>query len=96
MKRRCKQSLSGPIASIAPFLQRGAFAATHLLATVLIGAAAPVAAQPVAAYAVAYREVPEAISAEGVAEAVRQSTLAAQIAGQIVELRVKVGDSVKA
>lgn len=101
MKRRCKQSRSVPIASIIPFLQRGALAATHLLAAVLIGAAVPVAAQPVAAqpvaaYVVAYREVPEAISAEGVAEAVRQSTLAAQIAGQIVELRVKVGDSVKA
>jgi RND family efflux transporter MFP subunit len=36
------------------------------------------------------------ISAEGVVEAVRQSTLAAQIAGQVVELRVQVGDSVKA
>lgn len=51
---------------------------------------------PVATQAVAYRDVPEVISAEGVVEAVRQSTLAAQIAGQIVELRVKVGDSVKA
>ncbi|OGB26817.1 MAG: hypothetical protein A3I66_21940 [Burkholderiales bacterium RIFCSPLOWO2_02_FULL_57_36] len=49
-----------------------------------------------AAYVVAYRDVPDVISAEGVVEAVRQSTLAAQIAGQIVELRIKVGDSVKA
>lgn len=59
-------------------------------------AAGPVAAAPAAAYAVAYRDVPDVVSAEGVVEAVRQSTLAAQIAGQIVELRVKVGDSVKA
>jgi RND family efflux transporter MFP subunit len=45
---------------------------------------------------VVYREAPDVISADGVVEAVRQSTLAAQIAGQIVELKVKVGDSVKA
>ena len=57
--------------------------------------AATAAAAP-AAYAVAYRDVPDVVSTEGVVEAVRQSTLAAQIAGQIVELRVKVGDSVKA
>ena len=47
-------------------------------------------------FAVAYREVADVISAEGVVEAVRQSTLAAQIAGQIMKLKVKVGDSVKA
>lgn len=64
-----------------------------VLSVVSVHAAEPVAA---AAYVTAYREVPEVISAEGVAEAVRQSTVAAQIAGQIVELRVKAGDSVKA
>lgn len=48
------------------------------------------------AYVLAYRDVPNVVSAEGMVEAVRQSTLAAQIAGQIVELKVKVGDSVKA
>ena len=82
----------------------GIFAAAPLLAFVLLAAslrqadaAGPVApVAPVAAYAVGYRDVPDVISAEGVVEAVRQSTLAAQIAGQIVELRVKVGDSVKA
>lgn len=36
-----------------------------------------------------------AVSADGVVEAVRQTVLAAQVAGAIVELRVKVGDSVK-
>jgi RND family efflux transporter MFP subunit len=77
-------------------------AAAPLLAAVMLSAmpharaAAPAAAAPEAAYAVAYRDVPDIVSAEGVVEAVRQSTLAAQIAGQIVELRVKVGDSVKA
>jgi RND family efflux transporter MFP subunit len=59
-------------------------------------AGGPVAAVPATAYTVAYRDVPDLVSAEGVVEAVRQSTLAAQIAGQIVELKVKVGDSVKA
>lgn len=54
------------------------------------------AAAPTAIHEAAYREVADVISAEGVVEAVRQSTLAAQIAGQIVELKVKVGDSVKA
>lgn len=58
---------------------------------------APAQAQATAsAYTVAYREVPDVISAEGMVEAVRQSTLAAQIQGQIVELKVQVGDSVKA
>lgn len=81
-------------------------AAAPLLAAAMLSAmpharaAAPAAdaaaAAPAAAYAVAYRDVPDVVSAEGVVEAVRQSTLAAQIAGQIVELRVKVGDSVKA
>lgn len=41
------------------------------------------------------REVDLAYSAEAVVEAVRQSTVAAQIAGRIVELRFDVGDYVK-
>lgn len=99
MKNRCQQSLPGRTASAS--LSRGALAAL-LGAAIVLGTAA-VAAQPAAtptaptaAYVVAYRDVPQTISAEGVAEAMRQSTLAAQISGQIVELRVKVGDSVKA
>lgn len=81
----------------------GVLAMLPLLAAALLWALAPQARAadpappaPVAASAVAYRDVPDVISAEGVVEAVRQSTLAAQIPGQIVELRVKVGDSVKA
>lgn len=112
MPYRCKQFLPGSIAritrianpaKIAPALQQRALAATHLLVAALLPlllfSPVPATAQtaaPAASYIVAYREVPAAISAEGVAEAVRQSTLAAQIPGQIVELRVKVGDSVKA
>ena len=37
----------------------------------------------------------EVASADGVVEAVRQAVLAAQVAGAIVELRVKAGDTVK-
>ena len=81
----------------------GVLAAAPLFAAVMLWALAPHAraaepapAAPAAAYVLAYRDVPDLVSAEGVVEAVRQSTLAAQIPGQIVELRVKVGDSVKA
>lgn len=84
-------------------LRVGAFTAVALLAFVVQGAlvpwanaAGPAPATPATSYVLAYRDVADMISAEGVVEAVRQSTLAAQIAGQIVELRVKVGDSVKA
>jgi RND family efflux transporter MFP subunit len=45
--------------------------------------------------AVELREVDLTYSAEAVAEAVRQSTVAAQIAGRIVDLRFDVGDYVK-
>lgn len=84
----------------------GVLLTAFLFAVLISGALAPQAraaepspaAPPVSAdaYVLAYRDVPNVISAEGVVEAVRQSTLAAQIAGQIVELKVKVGDSVKA
>ncbi|MBI2320156.1 MAG: efflux RND transporter periplasmic adaptor subunit, partial [Betaproteobacteria bacterium] len=40
------------------------------------------------------REVDQAYRAEGVVEAVRQATLAAQVAGRIVELRVDAGQPV--
>jgi RND family efflux transporter MFP subunit len=45
--------------------------------------------------AVEMREVDVTYSAEAVVEAVRQSTVAAQIAGRVVELRFDVGDYVK-
>jgi RND family efflux transporter MFP subunit len=45
--------------------------------------------------AVEVREVELAYSAEAVVEAVRQSTVAAQIAGRVVELRFDVGDYVR-
>lgn len=43
---------------------------------------------------VEYREVDDVHVADGIVEAVRQSTIAAQIAGRIIELRVDVGDTV--
>ena len=56
---------------------------------------APGAAQALATAAVEMRDVELTYSAEAVVEAVRQSTVAAQIAGRIVELRFDVGDYVK-
>jgi len=45
---------------------------------------------------VAIRELPRTIVAEGQVEAIRQTTLGAQIAGRIVALDVKAGDTVRA
>ncbi len=45
---------------------------------------------------VAVRDLPQTIAAEGVVEAIKQTTLGAQVAGRIVELAVKAGDSVRA
>ena len=42
------------------------------------------------------RDLPQTIAAEGVVEAIRQTTLGAQVAGRIVELAVKAGDTVRA
>jgi len=43
-----------------------------------------------------YRDLQRVAAAEGVVEAVRQSTLAAQVAGRVVSLKVKAGDAVSA
>ena len=64
-----------------------------LAAAPLAAPAQPAAAQPATA-PVEFREVSEVYAADGVVEAVRQSTVAAQIAGRIVELRADVGDRV--
>ena len=60
--------------------------------------AAPRGAPPapeLASAVVELREVDLSVTAEAVLEAVRQSTVSAQIAGRIVELRFDVGDAVK-
>jgi len=53
------------------------------------------AATPLETAPVAYRNVARTYPAEGVVEAVRQSTVAAQTQGRIVELKVDVGDRVR-
>ncbi len=57
--------------------------------------APPAAGVALAAAPVELREVELTQSAEAVVEAVRQSTVSAQIAGRIVDLRFDVGDRVK-
>lgn len=53
------------------------------------------AALPFATATVAYREVDQTYAAEALVEAVKQSTVAAQISGRIVEVNFDVGDYVK-
>ena len=53
------------------------------------------AALPFATAQVEYREVDQTYAAEALVEAVRQSTVAAQISGRIVEVLFDVGDTVK-
>jgi RND family efflux transporter MFP subunit len=72
-----------------------------IAAVVIFGANAD-AADPGGASAVgplievAVREWPVTVAAEGVVEAVRQTTLGAQVAGRIVALDVNAGDTVRA
>ena len=56
----------------------------------------PATARVVTSIEVGVRELAQTIQAEGVVEAVRQATLGAQVAGRIVELAVKAGDTVRA
>lgn len=71
-------------------------AMSKLFLVIALLAAGPVrAAEPLATVAVAYREVGDIYMAEGMVEAVRQSTVSAQISGRIVDVRFDVGDKVK-
>jgi membrane fusion protein, multidrug efflux system len=54
------------------------------------------ATEPLSVAAAEYRDVDTTYSTEAVVEAVRQSTISAQVMGRIVDLRVDVGDFVKA
>jgi len=79
-------------------MRAAAFLAAVIAALAACGEAPPPKAAPAAelkAAAAEVREVDLAYSAEAVIEAVRQSTVSAQIAGRIVELRFDVGDFVK-
>ncbi|MEO8674756.1 MAG: efflux RND transporter periplasmic adaptor subunit [Casimicrobiaceae bacterium] len=64
----------------------------------LLALAPPVSPQsnPQTSSVAEYRELERFTIAEGVVEAVRQSTLAAQVAGRITAMPVRAGDSVKA
>ena len=73
-------------------LARG-FAVVALGVTACSAAAQPA---PSPSAAVAYLDLDRVAAVEGIVEAVRQSTLAAQVAGRVVALPVKAGDSVKA
>ncbi len=54
----------------------------------------PASATGLATATVGYRNVPLTYAADGVVEAVRQSTVSAQVAGRITELKWKAGDFV--
>jgi membrane fusion protein, multidrug efflux system len=69
---------------------------TALLVTLSLAAAgAAAAAEPLKSAPAEMRDVDLTYTAEAVVEAVRQSTVSAQIAGRIVDLRFDVGDYVK-
>ena len=61
-----------------------------------VAASAVTAGDAVSIVPVEYRDVDTTYSTEAVVEAVRQSTVSAQVMGRIVELRVDAGDRVKA
>lgn len=100
-----------PIAGRLPLLVPLALALA-LAGAASVAAGAPAAGQPVAgkpaagqaapqaaaatSATVAYRDIDRRAIAEGVVEAVRQSTIAAQVAGRVIALNVKAGDTVKA
>lgn len=78
----------------------GGFAASLLLglkpAAAPASAAAPQDGAPLAALIVAPAAAGERNAYDGVVEAVRQTTLAAQVSGAVTEVAVKVGDRVRA
>lgn len=61
----------------------------------LTGTVAVQAAEQLAVAPVEYREVAQTWSADGIVEAVRQSTVSAQIGGRVKEILFDVGDTVK-
>ena len=74
-----------------------ALAAVAVAVTACSGSEPPAPAQATPAFAsapVALREVDLTVSAEAVVEAVRQSTVSAQVTGRVVDLRFDVGDRV--
>jgi RND family efflux transporter MFP subunit len=68
---------------------------TALFVTLSLAALTAAAAEPLKTAPVEMRDMDLSYTAEAVVEAVRQSTVSAQIAGRIVDLRFDVGDYVK-
>lgn len=66
-----------------------------LLSAVTAMAGEPVAAVPLPSRVVQPREVALTLPAEGVVEALYQATVAAQVAGRVVDVRVDAGQAVK-
>jgi RND family efflux transporter MFP subunit len=78
---------------------RTRIAAGALAGALFLGFGAPVlaaGAEVGPTLELAMRDLPQSVAAEGVVEAVRQSTLAAQVSGRVVEIAVKAGDTVRA
>jgi RND family efflux transporter MFP subunit len=96
---------AGRLPGLAPLVAAAALAGAAAFA---FGqpAAGPGAGQPAASQVAppgarasataAYRDIDRSALAEGVVEAVRQSTIAAQVAGRVVAMPVRAGDTVKA
>ncbi len=78
----CKKTRAGRLTAVV----------AAMLAALSVHAAA---AEPIATATVQYRDVDTTYAAEAVVEAVRQSTVSAQVTGRIVELKFDVGDFVK-
>lgn len=90
-KLLCCRAAARPAGGSAMTLRRRILA--FLLA---VTAAAPaLGAEPLATAPAELREVDRVFFADGLVEAVRQSTVAAQISGRVVEIRFDVGDRVK-
>jgi RND family efflux transporter MFP subunit len=74
----------------------------HIILKLVVSASVVAAALPVPAAdappdsaTVAWREVPTSFAAEATVEALRQATVAAQVQGRVVEVRVDAGDRVR-
>src|SRR3990167_8451500 len=72
----------------------GAVKKPWIFGVLLLGAATVQAAEPLAVATVQFREVEQTYSADGLVEAVRQSTVSAQIGGRVKEISFDVGDRV--
>src|SRR5664279_209596 len=71
------------------------YAMKNALAAILVLTMAEAGAAPLQTITVAATASDQTYQAEGIVEAVRQSSIAAQVPARIVEMRVRAGDTVK-